>query len=671
MILEPEKIDYKKRNSDTLGITFKRQKPISRRFDEDISENKRMLERFYVMWNMLEPARRARKRCRNFVDGDQWGDTFYDPDSRSYVRGDDYIRSQGRVPLVQNLILPVIKNLKGQYRSFAMKGAVTSRVREKQTLGYTMGAALDAELNYNQSVELDAQQVGEMSLSGLAISKVQWGYDETQDRDGLLITNPTINRMMFNTDIEDIRFEKSIRAIGEIHDWPIQKIIQMFARTKKEEEDIRSMFPVTIDDFQARYAAFTADRIDNLSFLMPEDYDKGRVFELWEKKLVWRLKVKDPVDASVQFVSLSEAELESINQQRINNGIIAGVPEEKILLLSWQMKPEQVFYVKYLTAWGQCLFEAESPYKHQSHPYIITVDSMTDGKITSLVESMIPMQVSLNRMITMRDFIIGNSAKGLLMIPEGAGSTDMNINDFASEWTKSNGVIIYRPHATGAKPEQITTNSVPIGINEQISLSMSLFFQISGIGQAIQGQQARAGTPSSLYAQEAQNSTLNIKDFMSRLTTHKVERDYKAIQLIQQFRNEPYYITVAGKDIPQEARVYEPEKIKSVKFDYNVSESQDTPMFRQAMDAELMKLLQMQAIDVKLYLEQSSMPWSDRLLDAITKREGQQQPDMAQIQQAAAQGEQQAIQQSDPRAIQMMQQAMKQPAQGQQPVQSN
>ncbi len=669
MILDQEKIDYKNKTRSRLGLGITKNKAISRRFDENMDENKRDLVRFSVMWEQMYSLRTIRKRCRDFKNGDQWGDTFYDPDTRKYVRGDDYIRAQGRVPLVQNLVNPVIKNLKGQYRSFAMKGVVTSRVREKQMLGYTMSAALDAELSANQSEELDAQNLEEMSISGICVSKLQWDYDETQDKECLLISNPIINRMIFNNDIEDIRFTKSIRAIGEIHDWPIDKIVQMFANTKKEENDIRSMFPITIEEFQSRYRALSSDRIDNLSFLMPEDFDKGRVFELWQKKLVWRMRVHDPVDASIQVVDMTEKELEEINQRRINNYMMAGVPETEYALLDWQIKPEQVWYVKFLTAWGQCLFEKENPYKHQSHPYVITVDSMIDGKVSSLIESMIPLQVSINRMITMRDFIIGNSAKGLLMVPEGSIPAGVNINDFASEWTKANGVIVYKALATGAKPEQISTNSVPVGINEQISLSMSLFFQVSGISQALQGQQAGPGTPASLYAQEAQNSTVNVKDFMARFTSHKIERDFKAIQLIQQFKNDQYYISVAGKDIPQEARVYDPEQIKSVKFDYAITESQDTPVFRQAMDAELMKLLQMQAIDVKLYLEQSSMPWADRLLDAISKREStDQSSNMQNIQEASAQGEQQAVQNSDPRAVALLKQAVSAP-QGHQVVQ--
>lgn len=653
MILNTDQIDFKRKNNITLGVKPRKSVNIDRKFDENMNEDKRDLVRASVLWEQLYDLRQRRKRCRMFVDGEQWSDKFYDPESKKYVTGEEYIRSQGRVPLVQNLIKPVIKNIKGQYRSYSMKGTVTSRTREKQILGATMSAALDAELSYNQSEELDAQNIEEMAISGVCISKVQWDYDETQDQETLLIENPVINRMFFNSDIEDIRFNRSIRMIGEIHDWPVDKIVQMFAKTKKEEEQIRSFFPLNIEEFTARYATFGSDRIDDMSFLTPADYDKGRVFELWQKKLVWRMRVHDPIDASVQIVDMKDYELQDINKQRLANATAAGVPEDMVPFLDWSVRPEQVWFVKYLTAYGQRLFTAESPYAHQSHPYIVTVAGMIDGKVSGLVEDIIPLQVSINRMVSMRDFIIGNSAKGLLMVPEGSIPADMNINDFTKEWTKANGVILYKPLPGGQVPQQISSNSVPIGINEQISLSMQLFFQISGITQAAQGMKAAPGTPAALYAQEAQNSTINLKDFMSRFTSHKIERDYKAIQLIQQFRKDQYYISIAG-DIPKDARTYDPEQIKGVKFNYTVSETQDTAVFRQGMEADLRSLLTEGFITKEQYAELSTQPWADKLKDIFSKMQSQQTPE--QMQQLAGQIQEQANQNVNPKAAPMLQQ---------------
>lgn len=649
MITDVAKIKYR-----TTPTKKKPHVQVSRKFDEHMDQDKRDLVKASVYWDGLYNLRERRKRCVRFENGDQWSDKFYDPETKTYKTGDEYIRSQGRVPLVQNLIGPTIENVVGQYRSNAMRGMVTSRVREKQNLANTMTGALEAELEYNQAKELDAELIRELYHGGICISKCQWGYDEMIDNETLLMENPKLDRMFFDSNVEDIRVNKSFSFIGEVHDWTIDQIVQMFAKTKEEEEMIRGFYPLNMEEYQARYETFSGDRIGNLSFLLPTDFNSGRVYEIWQKVLVWRMRVHDPADGSYQVVNMTDQQLEQINALRVENAVAAGVPIENVPLLNWMKRPERVWVVKFLTPWGHRLYAKENPYKHQSHPYTVTVKTLIDGRVGIPVENMIPLQVSINRMVTMRDFIIGNSAKGLLMVPEGTLPANMNINDFAAEWTKANGVIMYVPRGDGAKPEQVTTNSVPVGINEQIALSMQLFFQISGITQAAQGMKASPGTPAALYAQEAQNSIINLRDLFERFASHKQERDFKAIQLIQQYRNDQYYIAVAGKDVREQDRIYDPNEIKNVKFTYTVTESNNTAVFRQGMEDMLFKLLEGQFIDVKMFLENSQQPWAERLLDGINKRQAEQPADM---QAALAQ----AGQNADPRAMQMINQVAGRP----------
>ena len=652
MILTPDKIKYRPQ-AGRIKV-----KPASaKKFDENMTEDNQDLMRAYNLWNMLDNLRERRRRCIKFVNGDQWSDKFWDPESKNWITGDQYIRSQGRVPLVQNLIGPTLENVVGQYRSNAFKGMVISRSREKQNLANTMTGALEAELDYNQAKELDAQLLRELYQGGICVSKVQWDYDETIDNEVLSMENPIINRMFMDSGIEDIRINKFLSFIGEFHDWTIDYIVQRFAKTPQEERIIRGFYPINVEEYQSMNETFSGDKIDNLSFLLPTDFNHGRVYEIWKKVLVWRMRVHDPADASIQVVDMTEAQLQEINALRLENAIAAGVPAENVPLLNWMVRPERVWVVKYLTPWGHRLYAAENPYKHQSHPYVVTVKTSTDGRISIPVENMIPLQVSINRMVTMRDFIIGNSAKGLLMVPEGSIPEGMNLNDFSAEWTKANGVVMYKPLPGGQVPQQISANSVPVGINEQISLSMQLFFQISGITQAAQGMKAAPGTPAALYAQEAQNSIINLRDLFERFASHKQERDYKAIQLIQQFRNDQYYIAVGGKDVREQDRIYNPEEIKNVKFNYSVTESNNTAVFRQGMEESLFSLLQGQFIDVKMFLENSSQPWAERLLDAINKREAQQ-PSPEEMQMALAQANQQA----NPKAIPMINQVAGKPS---------
>ena len=105
------------------------------------------------------------------------------------------------------------------------------------------------------------------------------------------------------------------------------------------------------------------------------------------------------------------------------------------------------------------LHKGVSPFTHQSHPYVLAVMPMVDGEFRSYISDLIDMQRYVNRLITMIDFIMGNSAKGVLMLPEDCIPEGYSVEDFAHEYVKANGIIVYRPNNRGLAPTQITNNS--------------------------------------------------------------------------------------------------------------------------------------------------------------------------------------------------------------------
>ena len=93
----------------------------------------------------------------------------------------------------------------------------------------------------------------------------------------------------------------------------------------------------------------------------------------------------------------------------------------------------------------------------------------------------------------------------------------------------------------------------------------------------------------------------------------------------------------------------------------------DTPVYRQIIDDMLFQLLQGQMIDIGMFLENSSLPFADRLLEQIRQRQQQMQ------QQGAIPGgdiidpalmqevQQQASQKANPQAMDMINKLMQQP----------
>ena len=91
-------------------------------------------------------------------------------------------------------------------------------------------------------------------------------------------------------------------------------------------------------------------------------------------------------------------------------------------------------------------------------------------------------------MITLYDWIMRASAKGVLMMPEDCLPDGVSIDDIAESWTEFNGVIVYKPSKSGKVPEQVANNSTNIGIAELLNMQLKFFEDISGVTGALQGK---------------------------------------------------------------------------------------------------------------------------------------------------------------------------------------
>ena len=119
--------------------------------------------------------------------------------------------------------------------------------------------------------------------------------------------------------------------------------------------------------------------------------------------------------------------------------------------------------------------------------------------------------------------------------------------------------------------------------------------------------------------------------------------------------------------VDPEKMVYDPERVRNLEIELKVAPSMDTPVYRQIIDDMLFQLLQGQMIDIGMFLENSSLPFADRLLEQIRQRQQQ----MAQqgaipggniIDPALAEQVQQGAQQNgNPQAMDMINKLMSQP----------
>ena len=131
-----------------------------------------------------------------------------------------------------------------------------------------------------------------------------------------------------------------------------------------------------------------------------------------------------------------------------------------------------------------------------------------------------------------------------------------------------------------------------------------------------------------------------------------------------QFYKEKRYIASSGLQYGKEAEYYDPDRIKNFDFDLKISEGQDTPVFRQIISDQLFQMLQANMIDLQMFLENSGMPYAEKILASIKDRQQQAQEQATQQGAEQPQGQPpQGQQQQIPQQAQAQQQAVQQPQQ--------
>lgn len=640
-------VEQMRREQERSGLTYS-------------NDNLTLLWRCAQDWDAMLYLRKEHARNLRYKSGDQWSDTVPDPENpRKMIREDALISRSGKVPLKHNYIQQYIRNIHGQLLSSPTQTVVYARSRDDQPLGEMLTNALQSCHQLNKVKKLDINIVEELCLTGIACAKVRYAYWSTKNRTDGKIDLVNINRLFFNTDIEDPRLN-DIRRIGELHDYTFDDLIHNFAVSREDVQALREIYGVCHDPakLESIYTQAT-DRLQNLNFLFCNDLGKYRVIEVWERVGRWVLYVHDYADGTEEiFTDLTIDDVEAINAARLEQGAAVGLLPEAVKLVYAQEQYEYFWRVKYLTPNGYCIKEMETPYTHEEHPYIIASMPVVDGQFKAVLSDIVDIQRYINRLLTLLDFIIGSSAKGLLMVPQECIPDDMNLKDFAREYIKVNGVVLIKKGAGDKLPKQIAMNSTNIGAWEMFAQEMNIMQQISGLNGAIQGQTPRANTPSSLYAQQSQNSMLNFLVLFDSFNSYCEERDEKLLKVLMQYYTTRRYVGINGKAVGPLAKYYEPEMAeKIVDFNLTASKSTDTPVFRQMTDDLLMKLLESGRIPLEIFLNNCSIPGADKLqaeLKTFNEQAAAGQVDPAkltELQQAAQQN-------ADPQAMNMLKQYM-------------
>lgn len=438
-------------------------------------KNEALLDKAMKCWESLSKFREERERCKRFTYGDQWQDFVYDRGVR--MCEEDYIRSQGNLPLKNNLIRRLVRNVMGVFRNQWHLPQCVARDPAEASRAATINLLLEYNMELNRLEEIYARTMEEYLISGMAVHKKWFGLRGATSECVTDIVSP--DRFFFDTSSRDFR-GSDITMTGEIHHLDFESLFAAFARTPAWVKALEGLCGARLFNSADDGAVFT-------------------VVEIWQKKPEKALRCLDRSSGRLFEVPFSMHE-------KLAGDHGGNLRIEILTVERW--------HYHFLLSTGEVLASGVSPYNHGSHPYVFKAYPYIDGEIHSFVSDIIDQQKLTNRLISMYDWILRASAKGVLLFPEGSLPDGVDINDIADEWSRFNGVIVYRPRPGVALPQQVSSKSADIGITQLLEIQMKMMEDISGVNGALQGKLDNGSISGTLYDQQTRNSLTALADLL-------------------------------------------------------------------------------------------------------------------------------------------------------------
>lgn len=570
----------------------------------------------------MSKFRSDRDRNKRYTYGDQWSDVITTDEGR--ISEEAYISKQGNLPLKNNLIRRLVRNVIGLYRGQSVEPVCIARDRDEQEIGETMSVALQYNMQLNKMNGLYARSMEEFLISGFIVHRKSYGWRNGKTDCWTDYVQP--NNFFIDSNIRDFR-GWDCSFVGEIHDIDFNTLCERFASSPDEFKRLAEIYKYAMDmpSISTQWNMFGYSKANDISdFLMPTDHTRCRVIEIWKKESKPMFRCHDWNTGEIFRIDVNDYTqlVDAVNKKRIQMGDEAGMDRTDIPLIEAEWCIDSYWQYYFVTPTGEILAEGESPYAHGSHPYVFKAYPFIDGEIHSFVGDFIDQQRYTNRLISLYDWIMRASAKGVLMVPADSIPKGMSPETFADEWSRFNGVVIYEPSKSGHVPHQVSSNSTNIGISELLNLQLKLFEDISGVNGALQGKPGYSGMSASLYSQQQQNATNSLLDLLDSFSEFTKDAAYKDVKNIQQFYNNKKYINIVGKNAIIE---YDPDKVKDIDFDLNIVPSTATPAYRSIANDFLIQIWSAGQISLEQLLENGSFPFSDRLLQSIKSQKEQLQ----------------------------------------------
>ncbi len=490
-----------------------------------------LLELAQRHWNGLSSFRRERDRCKRFTYGDQWGDTILTSNGR--MREEEYIISQGNLPLKNNLIRRLVRNVLGVFRNQWAPPQCVARDSNESRQAKVMERLLEYNIERNRMEEVYARTMEEFLISGMAVHRKWFGRKGGETDCWTDFVSP--DKFFIDNSSRDFR-NQDISLIGEVHDMSFGDLCASLAKDESGFDRLLRIFSPLKGG---------ASNLTNIAY--SDETTRCRVVELWMREYRQRYLCHDTLTGEYFKVDASNYRemVVDVNRRRSNE---EECRELGLIESRWTTEEEWHYY--FLAPDGTVLDSGVSPYAHGSHPYIVKAYPFIDGEIHSFVADIIDQQKFTNRLISMYDWILRSSAKGVLLFPEDSLPEGVEISDIAEEWSRFNGVIVFSPKAGVPLPQQVHSNAANNGITDLLNIQLKMIEDISGVNSALQGKLASNSMSGTLFDQQTRNSLTALADLLKSYKDFIMEGTAKDAWNIRQFYTPSRIAAIIGAHRP-------------------------------------------------------------------------------------------------------------------------
>lgn len=429
-------------------------------------------ERAVGAWKELGKYREERERCKRYVFGDQWSDRI-NVGNGVMMKEEDAIMSYGQLPLKNNILRRIVRNVIGVYRSQYYKVPMASPEDYPEGMMKEVNRRRKRTFHENRMEELVPRLLEEFLLSGLVAVKIA----PARERGGVCRILPvTPDNFFFHSDGYDPR-GWNVDLIGEMHAVSYATLATRFC---KSPEDL--------------------ERLEALYGGCRENCSPCRVAEVWHLEERVMATVHDRRTGRMTVMPMEEAaERLRAGGPALKSALKVGATVSREWCRTW-LAPD-----------GSVLREERNAAR--MHPYVFKAYPFVDGEMHSYISDIIDQQRYVNRLITLYDFIMKSSAKGVLLFPDSSIPRGWDLQDVADEWARFNSVIPYRATPGVPMPTQVSVNSTNIGIAELLKIELQMLEDISSVSPTLQGKLETTATSGALFARQneaAQTSLLDI-----------------------------------------------------------------------------------------------------------------------------------------------------------------